>query len=51
MMDGGDDDDDDDDDDAFGVTREMILESQARWFWSHKRDVFWVTSETLPFSV
>ena len=30
MMDGGDDDDDDDDDDAFGVTREMILESQAR---------------------
>jgi len=26
MMDGG----DDDDDDAFGVTREMILESQAR---------------------
>ena len=31
MMDDGDDDDDDnDDDDAFGVTREMILESQAR---------------------
>ena len=34
MMDDGDDDDDDndddDDDDDFGVTREMILESQAR---------------------
>ena len=30
MDDGDDDDDDNDDDDAFGVTREMILESQAR---------------------
>ena len=37
--DDDDDDADDDDDDDVGVISENISESQARIFWSHKRDI------------